>query len=73
MGNATVVIFMCSRCSGLFMASAVQKSRTCPYCGTRVDLRKAKRVASSNSAFEASEKLRKMKSQQGNAKWQRRL
>jgi hypothetical protein len=47
------------------MAAADQKTRTCPYCGTRVDVRRAKKVASAKSAFEASEMLRDIKSQKG--------
>ena len=47
------------------MAAADQKTRTCPYCGARVEVKRAKKVASAKSAFEASEMLRKMKSQKG--------
>ena len=42
-----------------------QKTKTCPYCGTRVDVRRAKKVASAKNAFEASEKLRDIKSRKG--------
>jgi DNA-directed RNA polymerase subunit RPC12/RpoP len=62
--GATLII-VCSRCSGLFLAADGQKTRTCPYCGTRVDVRKAKKVASAKNAFEASEMLRNLKSRKG--------
>ncbi len=55
------LIISCNRCGRLFLASSGQKTRTCPYCGLRVDLRKAKKVASAQNAFEASEMLREIK------------
>lgn len=42
-----------------------QKTKICPYCGTNVNLHKAQRVAAANTAFEASEMLRKLKSERG--------
>jgi DNA-directed RNA polymerase subunit RPC12/RpoP len=62
---ATTLIIVCTRCSGLFLAAANQKTRTCPYCSTRVDVRKAMKVASASNAFEASDMLRKIKSRKG--------
>jgi DNA-directed RNA polymerase subunit RPC12/RpoP len=56
------LIIVCSRCGGLFLATDGQKTRACPYCGTRVDIRRAKKVASAKSAFLASEMLRNLKS-----------
>ena len=47
------------------MAAEEQKTKTCPYCGTRVDVRRAKKVAPAKSAFEASEILRDIKSRKG--------
>jgi DNA-directed RNA polymerase subunit RPC12/RpoP len=61
----TTLIIVCSRCSGLFLAGDNQKTRTCPYCGTRVDIRRAKKVASAKNAFEASEILRHLKNRKG--------
>jgi DNA-directed RNA polymerase subunit RPC12/RpoP len=58
---AVTVIVECSRCSGLFLAGVEQKSRTCPFCGVRIELQKAKRLASAQNAFEASELLKKIK------------
>jgi DNA-directed RNA polymerase subunit RPC12/RpoP len=62
---ALTLIIICTRCSGLFLAADHQKTRTCPYCSTRVDVRKAKKVASAPNVFEASEMLRKIKSRKG--------
>ncbi|HLE74456.1 MAG TPA: DUF1922 domain-containing protein [Candidatus Bathyarchaeia archaeon] len=56
------LIVVCSRCGGLLMAADDQKTRTCPYCGSRVDVRKARKIASAKNAFEASEILRDLKS-----------
>lgn len=59
------LIIACSQCGGLFLATDGQKTRTCPYCSTRINVRRAKQVASAASAFEASEMLRDMKSRKG--------
>jgi DNA-directed RNA polymerase subunit RPC12/RpoP len=59
------LIIACNRCGGLFLTADNQKTRTCPYCGTRVDVRRAKKVASAENAFEASQMLRNLKSRKG--------
>ena len=59
----TTLIVVCSRCGGLLLAKADQKTRTCPYCGATVTLEKAKRVASAKDAYEASTILQKLKSE----------
>jgi DNA-directed RNA polymerase subunit RPC12/RpoP len=59
------LIVVCNRCGGLLMAANDQKTRTCPYCGSRIDLKRAKKVASAKNAFEASEILRDLKSRKG--------
>jgi len=56
------LIVMCGRCGGFLVAKVEQKTRTCPYCGFKVDLSKAKRLASAENAYEASKTLRKLKS-----------
>ena len=59
------LIVKCTKCQGLMLTTKGQKTRTCPYCGERVELLRAKKVASASSAFEASKILRKLKSEQG--------
>jgi DNA-directed RNA polymerase subunit RPC12/RpoP len=59
------LIITCSHCGGLLMAAEDQKTRTCPYCGLRVDVRKAKKIASAENAFVASEMLRELKNKKG--------
>jgi DNA-directed RNA polymerase subunit RPC12/RpoP len=59
------LIIVCNRCGGLFLAAEEQKTKTCPYCGSCVDVRRAKKVAAAESAFEASEILRDIKSRKG--------
>jgi DNA-directed RNA polymerase subunit RPC12/RpoP len=56
------LIVVCGRCGGLLLAKAEQKNRTCPYCGSKVLVDKARKVASAQNAHEASEILRKLKS-----------
>jgi DNA-directed RNA polymerase subunit RPC12/RpoP len=57
------LIIVCSKCGGFLLAKAEQKTRTCPYCGSKVLVDKAKKVASAQNAYEASEILRKLKSE----------
>ena len=59
----TTEVVACSRCGGLLLAKADQKTRTCPYCGSKVALDRAKKVASAEDAFEASKILRKLKTE----------
>jgi hypothetical protein len=59
----TTFIIECNHCSGLLLAAINQKTRTCPYCGTKVDLHKTRRIAKAENAFDASEILRKIKAQ----------
>ena len=55
------VIVACGECGGYLLAKTGQKSRTCPYCGSRILLEKAKKIAYSKKADEASAILRKLK------------
>jgi DNA-directed RNA polymerase subunit RPC12/RpoP len=61
-GLMSFLIVVCGRCGGLLLARAEQKTRTCPYCGSKVVLDKAKKIASVGNAYEASKILRKFKS-----------
>ena len=47
------------------LVTKAQKTKTCPYCGARVDLSCAVKVASAKNPFEASTLLRKLKSEKG--------
>jgi DNA-directed RNA polymerase subunit RPC12/RpoP len=55
------LIVMCGRCGGFLLARAEQKTRTCPYCGFKVFVDKAKKVSSAKNVYEASEILRRLK------------
>ena len=73
---ASYIIVACSKCGGYLLAKDFQKTRTCPYCGSKVVLEKAKRVAAAGNANEASALLRKLKEKAakgGNVKLQRRF
>ncbi|MGQ9531097.1 MAG: DUF1922 domain-containing protein [Candidatus Bathycorpusculaceae bacterium] len=63
------LVVVCSRCGGFLLAMAGQKTRTCPYCGAKVSLDKARKVASASSAHEVSMIMRRLK---GNATLKRR-
>jgi phage FluMu protein Com len=58
-------IVKCTHCGGLMLTAKAQKTKICPYCGTNVNLLKAQKVAAANTAFEASEILRKLKNEKG--------
>ncbi|MCJ7470780.1 DUF1922 domain-containing protein [Candidatus Bathyarchaeota archaeon] len=57
----STLIVVCSRCGGYLLAKADQKSRTCPYCGCQIIIVKAKKVASAENAYQASEILKRLK------------
>lgn len=54
-------VIVCHKCGGYLMAKTGQKTRTCPYCGSKILLEKARKVASAKTANEASTLLRKIK------------
>lgn len=56
------LVVVCGKCGGFLLAKAEQRTRTCPYCGFKVLVEKAKKVASAKNVYEASEILRKLKS-----------
>jgi exosome complex RNA-binding protein Csl4 len=55
------LIAVCSKCGGLLIAKAEQKTKTCPYCGFKVSVDEARKVASAENAYDSSEILRKLK------------
>jgi len=55
------IIVVCIKCGGYLLAKDFQKTRTCPYCGSKVVVEKAKKVAAAENASEASTLLRKLK------------
>jgi hypothetical protein len=59
------VIAKCTKCQGLLLAAKGQKTKTCPYCGAKVNMVAARKVASAPTAFEASEMLKKLKAKKG--------
>jgi len=59
------LIVKCTQCNGLMLSTKGQKTKICPYCGAHVNLLQAQKIASASNAFEASEILRKLKSEQG--------
>jgi DNA-directed RNA polymerase subunit RPC12/RpoP len=59
------LIIECTHCGGLFLSLYGRKTRTCPYCGKRVNVRKAKVLASAKSAFKSSKLLREIKNKKG--------
>jgi predicted nucleic acid-binding Zn-ribbon protein len=62
---APTIIIKCTKCGGLMLAANKQKTKSCPYCGANVTLQRAQHVAAANTAMEASELLRKIKSKEG--------
>jgi acetyl-CoA carboxylase beta subunit len=61
----TTLIIKCPKCGGLMLTAKAQKTKICPYCDTRVNLLHVERVAAAKTSVEASEILRKLKSEKG--------
>jgi DNA-directed RNA polymerase subunit RPC12/RpoP len=57
------LIIKCMKCGGLSLSAKGQKTKICPYCGTNINLLKTQKIASANTALEASEILRRLKSE----------
>ncbi|MDR0372493.1 MAG: DUF1922 domain-containing protein [Nitrososphaerota archaeon] len=62
---APTIIVKCTKCGGYMLSAKKQKTKICPYCGTNVTLQRAQHIATADSAPEASEILRKLKSERG--------
>jgi DNA-directed RNA polymerase subunit RPC12/RpoP len=60
---ALTFVVVCSRCGGLLLAKAEQKTRTCPYCGSTIILERAKKIGSAKTTIEASALLQKLKTE----------
>jgi acetyl-CoA carboxylase beta subunit len=58
-------IVKCPKCGSYMLTQQKQKTKICPYCGANVNLQRAQRIAAANTAFEASEILKKLKSEEG--------
>lgn len=54
-------VVVCGKCGGYLLAKTCQKTRTCPYCGSKILLEKTKKVVVAKNANEASALLRKLK------------
>ncbi|MEM2119386.1 MAG: DUF1922 domain-containing protein [Candidatus Bathyarchaeia archaeon] len=61
-------IIRCDRCGELLLAKNGQETRTCPYCGNRIFLKKTQKVASAQNGYKASVLLRKMKEEKASKK-----
>ena len=55
------LIIVCSKCGGMLLSNAEQKTKSCQYCGTRIIVENAKKIASAKTALEASEIIKKIK------------
>lgn len=58
---AVTFVVVCSKCGGFLLAKADQRTRTCPYCGSRVAVERAKKLGSAKTSLEASTLLQKLK------------
>jgi len=60
-----IIIIECSQCGGLLLAIEKQKTKSCTYCGARIKIHKAIRIASAGNSYEASKKLKNYKEKKG--------
>jgi len=58
---ANYAVIVCDKCSGYLLAKIDQKTRTCPYCGSKIFVEKAKKAVLVGDAYKASVLLRKLK------------
>jgi DNA-directed RNA polymerase subunit RPC12/RpoP len=65
------IILVCSRCGGYLIAKNEQKTKTCPYCGFKLAVEKAKKMAVAETAHEASLILRRLKTKSAKKKSER--
>jgi DNA-directed RNA polymerase subunit RPC12/RpoP len=55
------IVIVCGGCGRLLVAAAEAKTRSCPYCGYRVVVAKARRLGSASNARQASELVQRLK------------
>ena len=67
----STVIVVCTRCGNLLLANATQKTKTCPYCGSQIILYKARKVATAENAYKASEILKRLKTESSHKNFNR--
>lgn len=65
------IIVVCSRCGGYLIAKSGQKTKTCTYCGVKLAVEKAKKIAVAETAQEASLVLRRLKTKSARKKSER--
>jgi DNA-directed RNA polymerase subunit RPC12/RpoP len=58
-------VVKCINCKGLMLSGIEQKTKTCPYCGAKVTLKNAQKIAKADNAIEASEILKQLKAKAG--------
>ncbi|MEM3673336.1 MAG: DUF1922 domain-containing protein [Candidatus Bathyarchaeia archaeon] len=56
-----IVIVACNKCGGLLLANTKHKTRACPYCGSKITIEKAERVASAENTQKAFIMLQELK------------
>ena len=58
------LVVACTNCSRLLLAVSDKKTRSCPYCGRRVNLKDARVITSSGNPKEARQVLQEAKTQE---------
>ncbi|HXY83482.1 MAG TPA: DUF1922 domain-containing protein [Candidatus Saccharimonadales bacterium] len=57
----TYLVLECDKCGRYLLAPSNNKTRSCPYCGKRVAVGKARVLASSDNAVDARVSLQQLK------------
>jgi DNA-directed RNA polymerase subunit RPC12/RpoP len=60
-GKKEYLVLECTACNRYFLAVSENRTRTCPYCGKRVKVEKARIASRSDKAEEARLILQKLK------------
>lgn len=70
---ASYVVVACGKCGEYLLAKTGQKTRTCPYCGSKIPLEKVPKLAVAKTASEASAMLRRIKEKKAERRTKARI
>lgn len=65
---STYLVVKCPRCTGLMLAKASQKTRTCPHCGRRARLLRLKVLGRTVSSIEAVALIQALKARRAGSR-----
>lgn len=70
MNMQSYVVIKCPKCKGFLIAETNQKTKICPYCGVRITVNKAEKLAYADNVNEALTILKFLKMKRAEEKRQ---